>query len=147
MIINYAVNSISKHYIASLEFMSEAYGVPKCVWEWKKENVCVFLTCPSSMSPLKMPSGLSSVLLVRRIDRLWALRFCFGWRPAKAEPLLLPPSPGIPPTSREALPPAWTSPEDQGNKKKTDLAGSRSGCSAISTWKQINSKSIFWQTF
>lgn len=75
------------------------------------------LTCPSSMSPLKMPGGLSSVLLVRRIDKLWALRFCLGWRTAKAElPLLLPPSTGIPPTSWVALPPAHHLSDNQENK-------------------------------
>lgn len=66
------------------------------------------LTCPSSMSPLWTPRGLSSVLLVRRIDKLWALRFCLGWRAAEAEPLLLPPSTGIPPTCWVALPPPCT---------------------------------------
>lgn len=73
-----------------------------CMWVWVfffKAWMCMSLTCPSSMSPLRMPGGLSSVLLVRRIDKLWALRFCLGWRAAKAEPLLLPPSTGIPPTS------------------------------------------------
>lgn len=87
------------------------------------------------MSPRRMPRDLSSVLLVRRIDRLWALRFCLGWRPAKAEPLLLPPSPGIPPTTWEALPPAQLLPEDRG---RTDPTGEpAAGWSAISTCMQI----------
>lgn len=48
-----------------------------------KERV---LTCPSSMS-LCRPERSCSVLLVRRIDRLWDFLFCFCWRAAALLPL------------------------------------------------------------
>lgn len=49
-------------------------------------------TCPSNISLCK-PVRSCSVLLVRRMDRLWDLRFCLAWR----EDALLPLSTGIPP--------------------------------------------------
>lgn len=94
-----------------------------CV-HWCEGKGWFSLTCPSSMSPLWMPGGLSSVLLVRLIDKLWALRFCLGWRAAEADPLLLPPSTGIPPTCWVALPPAHVLSEKQVNNGQTRwLAG------------------------
>lgn len=91
------------------------------------------LTCPSNMSPLRIPGSLSSVLLVRRIDKLWALRFCLGWRPAKAEPLLLPPSPGIPPTSCVALP---TDNLEESGKQRPAVCWS-----AVTTCEQVKGES------
>lgn len=52
--------------------------VSASIREKERASVHLSLTCPSSMSPLRMPGGLSSVLLVRLIDKLWALRFCLG---------------------------------------------------------------------
>lgn len=101
------------------------------------------LTCPSSMSPLRIPGGLSSVLLVRRIDKLWALRFCLGWRDANAEPLLLPPSTGIPPTSWEALPPCSPLTWEPGNSRPS----SGVDCSARTTGVRVKRKwSSGWQS-
>ena len=62
-------------------------------------NLCIVLmpppspvlTCPSNISLCK-PVRSCSVLLVRRMDRLWDLRFCLAWR----EAALLPLSTGIP---------------------------------------------------
>lgn len=44
------------------------------------------VTCPSSMS-LCRPERSCSVLLVRRMDRLWDFLFCFAWRAAALLPL------------------------------------------------------------
>lgn len=134
------VITLSSKLQVNIDCLSAVVDLLVCKWEnpWIYVFVYFPLTCPSSMSPLWMPPGLSSVLLVRLIDKLWALRFCLGWRAAEAEPLLLPPSTGIPPTSWVALPPVHTLPEKQVNTGWTFwLAGSGFQLSPpVCQWKE-----------